>query len=348
MEVPPEAEATEEQNLPLEQAQIPDWLKELAPSSEEEMPQGTPDAGAERDFEALFSAPSTEEHVEASLPAEDLPDWLKSEPTSEMATNANLPDWLKDLELPETEAWTAAPVEAEATSTVSVDKTPEPLETGLPAFYAEESAPEENRTLQSSVEERPEALPFAEENIPSAAVEPAYLASESLAESGDETPSFANESPAQEGELPSWLKELAETPASLEPEAESPTLSFAAGFGEETPEATLASAEESQFAETPAVFPLETAFETTAPASQEAEVTAGKEMSWLENLAAGQDDGLAQPEATPSDEVQLVAPEELPVTPRLHPEAQIPDWVNPNGPPGTLRSAARPCGQSGR
>ncbi|MEW6717719.1 MAG: tetratricopeptide repeat protein [Chloroflexota bacterium] len=296
----------------IEQAEIPDWVQELAPPAEEiesgeELVEELPDWLRE----AVKDTTPSKIPETGPPPAEELPEWAEAEDITEAAISEieepiqapeveevpaaeGLPDWLQDLGAIE-----APPVEVEAPAE---EIKAEPTEK-LPDWLQELTGVEEITTEEVPVEE--EAVEAPEEL-------PAWLQSIEA----EEVPVAEAELPEEEEEiipspveaLPEWLQELEEI--EIPPTEEEPTTEkVEAALAEEIPEWL----QEPETAKAPIVeaeLPPEEEEVEVAPAMVE-EIP-----EWLQELEA---------EEAPPAEAELPPEEKVKVTPAMVEE--VPEWL---------------------
>jgi tetratricopeptide (TPR) repeat protein len=175
----------------LQQADIPEWLRGIAPEdfAAQQGQQAKPD-------EDTLSNPWLEPHQPG--PTDSIIHWLEDKPSdasvSPQAQEQNntfspddeVPDWLKDLDIPQT-----SPAEAESPVETS------PAFTSLPSAFLKEPSPPATSEV--------EAAPI--EQAPVHATEPPSIQAElppaPTAEESEQPPESAG------GEVPDWLKDLA-------------------------------------------------------------------------------------------------------------------------------------------
>ncbi len=318
-------------------AEIPDWLKEMAPEEaqeaegEEEVPDWLQEAAAEEtppEPEAPASAPEEiPTWVEEPEPGatSTIASWLGDVAETKEAQKAEeLPDWLRDAEPPEQQA---PPIETPPEA--PAEETPSWVE-GLAQAAAEEerrATPEEPAEEPSAAAEAPSeeaGLPFAAEGeapptpdwLKDLATEgpseaPDWL--QGIAESGDET----TEAPS--AEAPEWLKDI---PTPEGDQAEVPEwLEGIAEAGPETPAQ-------------PPEGPADLATPSEEPLADEAAAAEDQPPEWLADLT--QPEAPATPPVSPEGKEQtpdLPAPEgppvaETPETPAAPQETEgVPDWI---------------------
>jgi len=194
---PPTVDQVTERPQELEPAEVPDWLREIAPP-EMATPQFAPPAAE--------LAP--EEAIPPVLPpvGTEIPDWLREIAPPEMAApeaappvlppvEAEIPDWLREIAPPEIAAPEAAPPAAGPEPEEAAPPVLPPLEAEVPDWLRE-IAPPEAAPPPSPVVGMPEGLAEAPAEAPPA-VPP------------------LTEPPTEAGitEVPEWLAELKAEPA---------------------------------------------------------------------------------------------------------------------------------------
>jgi tetratricopeptide (TPR) repeat protein len=338
-EIPPEDISAEPPAEPLAQAEIPEWLKSMAPASIPEPEAST--GGPMPDF------PSDDDG--------DIPDWLKpvnkAEPEPEMgdtrpmqvaapvvtppvnpvvpaAEEVEVPDWLKSL----------APEEPASTTVQGAPEIPAAEQAQEPAAEAEvpdwlkSIAPETPADIPAQAAPEPPAAEPAQEPAAEAEV-PGWLKSLAPEMPADIPVQAALEppaaepaaEPATEAEVPDWLKSLApETPvdaastvepatpeAAQEPAAEADIPDWLAGL---TPAA----------AETPVIPPETSSAEEPAPA-MEADIP-----DWLKTSVPGQP-ASESPLVSEASTDTTPAPPEM-AAPEPAEEFEMPDWLKSAAP----------------
>jgi len=196
----PSGEAPEE----IVQAELPDWLKAIAPAQEPETPPAESEQEDLAKLDQLLSSqpeemakPEEISPVEQAAPAEtvappqetqpavELPAWLEEQPVSQAPAaeaqpvpQEEVPDWVAGLSIPSEAA--PAPIEAVPAETAPVEELPDWLKTVASEAPAEvnaepvsETSPDWLKNLQAKTEpvqaeETPvsETLPQAEEPVP--------------------------------------------------------------------------------------------------------------------------------------------------------------------------------------
>lgn len=285
----------------LQQADIPEWLRGIAP--EDFVGQKGQQAQPEED---TLSNPWLEPHQPG--PTDSIIHWLEDKPSDASATSQaqeqnnifspddEVPDWLKDLDIPQT-----SPSEAES----AVE--PSPATTSLPSAFLEDAT--------TSATSEVEAAPI-EQAVESAA-EPTKVPDElpptQTALESEQPPASARD------EIPDWLKGLA---------VAVPTAEAISSVVEKPPEETPPVTEPEYAAQTVAAeIPLIAESESAEqpPAAEAPEVTesepAGQPVV-AETTTVGEPEHGEQPPAfeSPTEEVSLPVAEGEPTQEPLQPE----------------------------
>ncbi|HRQ33471.1 MAG TPA: hypothetical protein PLM89_10270, partial [Anaerolineales bacterium] len=226
---------SDEEPLPAAAADIPDWVKAMAPAEVEisSADESTPDwldridpsilsaesksAAASDQPDWLSELGATPQEPVQSTTASDQPDWLKDlgampqEPVQSVETTSDLPDWLKD---------TSA-------------KEPEPISNDFDSLKQTEQSQESEAIEASSASHSAASTPSAQTE------DDAFAWLESLAVKQGSTEGLLLKPEDRPQEEPEWVKQVKATPEDA-PLAQTPSIAAA----EETPVAPVGDLEE--------------------------------------------------------------------------------------------------------
>ncbi|MBE7534568.1 MAG: tetratricopeptide repeat protein [Anaerolineales bacterium] len=226
----------DEEPLPAAAADMPDWVKAMAPAESEisSADESTPD-WMDRIDPSILSAESK------SAAASDQPDWLSElgatpqEPVQSVETTSDQPDWLKDLG-----AMPQEPAQSVETTSDLPDwlkdtsaKEPEPISNDFDSLKQTEQ-PQESEPIEAS------SASHSAASAPSAQAEDdAFAWLESLAVKQGSTEGLLLKPEDRPQEEPEWVKQVKSTPEDA-PLAQTPSIAAA----EETPVASVGDLEE--------------------------------------------------------------------------------------------------------